>query len=313
MSSNEAARGPRCATPCDRFKCAACGACSDYRTFESRVERDGMVRHYCAPGEEVACASGDEMSHLRDRYVRREMFDSSEHHRKKVELRVAELEDVLRNLLRAVPPLPFQAYGDAQAVLGDATSIGQPIGHPIGQTPPVANREAPGVRSRSVLRREAAQRGETPPDLSGYVVPRPEKAAARDSSFAGTIEKIVDAVEIARPSGAAIDGPEFRERVGKALREFHAAYRTETAKAGPAKLPNGWPAPTFVHLSEAGGVLIEWLDNERSVSFYGAFDGEPSIAIRTTSDGVQTDVEGDASAKAVAKWLEGSPTGGTST
>ncbi len=39
---------------------------------------------------------------------------------KTLEARVTEVERALRNLLRAVPPLPFQAYGDAQAVLGDS-------------------------------------------------------------------------------------------------------------------------------------------------------------------------------------------------
>ena len=53
--------------------------------------------------------------------------------------------------------------------------------------------------------------------------PRTRESPLRfDSSFAGTIERIVDAVEV-HSSGKGIDSNDFRARVGAALREFAAA------------------------------------------------------------------------------------------
>lgn len=88
--------------------------------------------------------------------------------------------------------------------------------------------------------------------------------------------------------------------------EYCGCPRTETA---PTLLPNGWPQPSFLHLTEDGGLLIEWINDERRVSFYGAYDDEPCFACLTSDEQRQEEAEGDAAAKAVAKWLAPMPTG----
>jgi hypothetical protein len=52
-----------------------------------------------------------------------------------------------------------------------------------------------------------------------------------DSSFAGTIERIVDAVEATGPAAKSVDSNDFRARVGEALKSFAAAQRPETPSA----------------------------------------------------------------------------------
>lgn len=57
---------------------------------------------------------------------------------------------------------------------------------------------------------------------------QPAEQRPNDASFAGTIEKIIDAVEMTRPTAdGGIDALEFRSRVGSALREFGSAQRAD--------------------------------------------------------------------------------------
>lgn len=76
--------------------------------------------------------------------------------------------------------------------------------------------------------------------------PRPKE---RGNGFADTIEKIIDAVEMTRPTvDGGIDALEFRNRVGVALREFHAGSRPET----PSKF-QPWTASAFLgHVRSTG-------------------------------------------------------------